>query len=338
MNSQTKAPRSGTKQQHQSKNADFISETGLKTQFAGSYPQSGAGHHRQSGSEARHLLSRNSSYFSIRAASSKMSATCRGASLSAHSGQLSWTRLSVISMRRYWRRQQRQDRWLQPSSSGSWSAGWRTRHRGHSRRLVSPEEAPPPRDGWLEESGFEGVPEAASWGVVAVVAVVVVVGLAAAAAAAELKAEGCSCCCVWWWWDKGVAAPPLGALVPRELRLPWKRLWKEMRPWRLPGARHLGLGTPLTEEWGDSESFSDPIFPRRDRQGRLLSPCTEGLWTTQTHTLSDTQGRICPLVKPNWNANATPVWGWETWETVSLLFFVWLETKPYQQNRDWDNR
>lgn len=158
-------------------------------------PQSGAGHHRQSGSEARHLRSRNSSYFSSRAASFKMSATCCGTSLSAHSGQLSWTRLSVISMRRYCRRQQRQERWLHPSSSGSWSAGWRTRHRGHSRRLASPEEGAPPRDGSLEESGFEGLLEAASCGVVATV-VVVVVGVAEAAAGAELKAEGRCCCCV----------------------------------------------------------------------------------------------------------------------------------------------
>lgn len=58
-----------------------------------------------------------------------------------------------------------------------------------------------------------------------------------------------------------MAAP---VLALREPRLLWKRLWKEMRPWRFPGARHLGLGMPLTEEWGDSESFSDPIFPESD--------------------------------------------------------------------------
>lgn len=113
--------------------------------------------------------------------------------------------------------------------------------------MPSPEEGAPPRDGWLEDSGFDGVLEAASWGVVVAV-VVVVVGVAAAAAGAELKADGRSCCCVWWRWDKGVAAPALGPLVLREPRLLWKRLWKEMRPWRLPAARHLGLGTPLTEE------------------------------------------------------------------------------------------
>ena len=53
------------------------------------------------------------------------------------------------------------------------------------------------------------------------------------------------------------------ALAPREPRLLWKRLWNEMRPWRLPGARHFGLGTPLIEVGGDSESFSDPILTRR---------------------------------------------------------------------------
>lgn len=62
--------------------------------------------------------------------------------------------------------------------------------------MASPEEGAPPRDGWLEESGLEGVLEAASWGVVAAV-VVVVVGVAEAWAGAELKAEGRSCCCVW---------------------------------------------------------------------------------------------------------------------------------------------
>lgn len=237
------------------------------------HPQSGAGHHLQSGSEARQRRSRNSSYFSSRAASSRMSATCRGASLSAHSGQLSCTRLSVISMRRYWRRQQRQERWLQPSSSGSCSAGWRTRHSGHSRRLGSPA---PARDGWLEESGFEGVLQAASLSL-AVAAVA-----AAAAVGVELKAAG-SCCCAWWWWANGAAAPPLGARPLREPRLLWKRLWKEIRPWRFPAARHLGLGTLLTDEWGDSEPFSEPIF--------LFIP----LWTSN----EETRAAVCFLVKPN---------------------------------------
>lgn len=176
-----------------------MKRTAVGTSWTVSYPQSGAGHHRQSGSEARHLRSRNSSYLSSRAASSKMSPTCRGDSLSAHSGQLSWTRLSVISMRRYCRRQQRQERWLHPSSSGSCSGGLRTRHRGHSRRSASSEDGAPTRDGSLEESGFDMVQLEAS-PVVAVAAmvvvVVVVVGAAEAVAGAELKAVGRSCCCV----------------------------------------------------------------------------------------------------------------------------------------------
>lgn len=45
--------------------------------------------------------------------------------------------------------------------------------------MASVEDGAPPRDGWLEESGFEGVSEAASWGDVAAV-VVVVVGTAEA--------------------------------------------------------------------------------------------------------------------------------------------------------------
>lgn len=154
-----------------------------------SYPQSGAGHQRQSGSDARHRRSRNSSYFSSSAPSSRMSATCCGASFSAHSGQLSWTLLSVISMRRYCRRQHRQERWLHPSSSGSCSAGWRTRHRGHSRRSDSPEEGAPLRDSRLEDSALEG----RSWGVAAGAA-----GLAADAdAGAEFEAAGRSS---WGGW------------------------------------------------------------------------------------------------------------------------------------------
>lgn len=61
--------------------------------------------------------------------------------------------------------------------------------------MDSPEERAPSRDGWLEESGFEGSLETASWGAVATV-VVVVVGVAEAAAGAEFKAAGRSCCCV----------------------------------------------------------------------------------------------------------------------------------------------
>lgn len=63
--------------------------------------------------------------------------------------------------------------------------------------MESPQGGAPTRDGWLEDSGFEGVLGAASWGVVATV-VVVVVGVAEAAAGAKFKAEGRSCCCAWW--------------------------------------------------------------------------------------------------------------------------------------------
>lgn len=202
------------------------------------YPQSGAGHQRQSGSEARHRLSRNSSYFSRRAASSRMRATCLGANLSAHSGQLSWTRLSVISMRRYWRRQQRQERWLQPWSSASWSRGWRTRHSGHSRSSC------PSREAWLEDKGLaksavRGSGEAA-------------VGVGGWR----------SCCCCCWLFCCANGVPEL-ALLLLEPCLLWKRLAKEILPCFLPGPRHLGLGMPLTDEWGDSESFSDPIAQKQ---------------------------------------------------------------------------
>lgn len=64
-----------------------------------------------------------------------------------------------------------------------------------------------------------------------------------------------------------MGAPALAPLEPRLLR---KRLWKEMRPWRLPGARHFGLGTPLMEVGGDSESFSDPIFTNWDTQRMMF--------------------------------------------------------------------
>lgn len=164
-----------------------------------SYPQSGAGHQRQSGSDARHLRNRNSSYFSSRAPSSKMSATCCGASFSAHSGQLSWTLLSVISMRRYCRRQHRQERWLHPSSSGSCSAGWRTRHRGHSKRLDSPEEGVPVRDCRLEESALEQALKGTSGGVAAAAAAFVFA--AETDAGAEFKAAGRSCWGMWWCRD-----------------------------------------------------------------------------------------------------------------------------------------
>lgn len=47
-----------------------------------------------------------------------------------------------------------------------------------------------------------------------------------------------------------------------------------MRRWRLPAARHLGLGTPLTEECGDSESFSDPILVPEETHWASYCPLT----------------------------------------------------------------
>lgn len=76
-----------------------------------SYPQSGAGHHLQSGSATSHLLNMNSSYLSMSARSPRMMQMSCGLNRSEHSGQLMLTRDSEISMRRYWRRQSMQERW-----------------------------------------------------------------------------------------------------------------------------------------------------------------------------------------------------------------------------------
>lgn len=76
-----------------------------------SYPQSGAGHHLQSGSATSHLLNMNSSYLSMSARSPRMIQMSCGLKRSEHSGQLMLTRDSEISMRRYWRRQSIQERW-----------------------------------------------------------------------------------------------------------------------------------------------------------------------------------------------------------------------------------
>lgn len=99
-----------------------------------SYPQSGAGHQRQSGSVISHLLSMNSSYFSMRALSPKINWISWGLKRSEHSGQQMLTRDSEISMRRYCRRQSAQERWWQVIMSGKCSRVWRRRHKGHSNR------------------------------------------------------------------------------------------------------------------------------------------------------------------------------------------------------------
>lgn len=97
-----------------------------------SYPQSGAGHQRQSGSATSHLLSMNSSYFSMRARSPRIIRMSWGLKRSEHSGQQMFTRDSEISMRRYCRKQSAQERWWQVMMSGKRSRAWRSRHRGHS--------------------------------------------------------------------------------------------------------------------------------------------------------------------------------------------------------------
>lgn len=124
-----------------------------------SYPQSGAGHQRQSGSATSHLLSMNSSYFSMSARSPRINWMSWGLKRSEHSGQQMFTRDSEISMRRYCRRQSAQERWWQVMMSGKRSRAWRSRHRGHSR---SSEEEPDtdeveaaPSTAWAEVLSWE---------------------------------------------------------------------------------------------------------------------------------------------------------------------------------------
>ncbi len=201
-----------------------------------------------------------------------MRATCLGTSRSAHSGQLSCTRLSVISIRKYCRRQPRQDRWLHPWSSGSCSAGCRTRHRGHSRSSWPPSEA------WLADNGSAG-------------------------SAAEGSNEtlvgvgGWRSCCCWsccCWCSCCTRGVPTLALFLLDPRLPWKRLWKEILPCFLPGPLHFGLGMPLTEEWGDSESFSDPIS--QELACNVLP--LESLWEVSEFGLEEFV----------WSVSSTEVW------------------------------
>lgn len=106
--------------------------------------QSGAGHQRVSGSAARKRRSWNSSKRSSRAPSSRMARTSGRASTSGHCGQAMPTRLSEISMRRYWRKQSVQARCWQEDRRGKWPRGWLRRQSGHSTRCSSSWS-------WLEE-------------------------------------------------------------------------------------------------------------------------------------------------------------------------------------------
>lgn len=113
--------------------------------WSDSHLQSGAGHQRVSGSAARKRLNWYSSNRSSSARSSRMARTSSGASVSGHCGQAMPTRLSEISMRRYWRRQSEHVRWEQEVSRGKWQRGWLSRHSGHSSRCSSKSCS------WLEE-------------------------------------------------------------------------------------------------------------------------------------------------------------------------------------------
>lgn len=110
-----------------------------------SHLQSGAGHQRVSGSEARKRLNWYSSNLSSNARSSRMARTSRGASVSGHCGHAMPTRLSDISIRKYWRRQSEHALWEQEVSRGKWQRGWLSRHSGHSSRCSSNSWS------WLEE-------------------------------------------------------------------------------------------------------------------------------------------------------------------------------------------
>lgn len=106
--------------------------------------QSGAGHQRVSGSAARNRRSWNSSKRSSKAPSSRMARTSGSARASGHCGQAMPTRLSKISMRRYWRKQSVQARCWQEDRRGKWPRGWLSRQSGHSTRCSS-------SCSWLEE-------------------------------------------------------------------------------------------------------------------------------------------------------------------------------------------
>ena len=96
------------------------------------YPQSGAGHHLQSGSIINRRLKVNSSYLFINISSWRTSLMSFGWSGSAHSGHAMFTRLSVISIFKYCPRHSRHDRCSHVMMSGNWSLGRSIRHSGHS--------------------------------------------------------------------------------------------------------------------------------------------------------------------------------------------------------------
>lgn len=112
----------------------FYAVTSFADMEKKTYPQSGAGHHLQSGSATSHRLSMNSSYFSIRMSSFNIKRISWGLNRSEHSGQLILTLLSEISIRRYCRKQSTQDLWWQVMISGNLSLECRRRHKGHSMK------------------------------------------------------------------------------------------------------------------------------------------------------------------------------------------------------------
>lgn len=218
-----------------------------------SYPQSGAGHHLQSGSATSHLLSMNSSYFSISVLSPRIRRMSWGLNLSAHSGQLMLTRDSEISMRRYWRRQSMQERWWQVMISGKLSREWCRRHRGHSS---SSEPVPPPA--LDDEEEVEEGPEADD------------VEAATAEPATEKEAEFFSLHISEWMLSMlAMASPAPKPLGPSCSSLDLCRPDLDSRPRRLKreaSERRLFLGAFLTdgseiEEAVDWRSRSEPMPP-----------------------------------------------------------------------------
>lgn len=224
------------------------------------YPQSGAGHQRQSGSATSHLLSMNSSYFSISALSPRIMRMSCGLNLSEHSGQLMLTRDSEISMRRYWRKQSMQERWWQVMMSGKLSLEWRRRHSGHSSS--SPITPSPPLQEEVEDEG----PEADE---VEAAAATATAAEASPVPATEKKAEFLSLHISEWMLSM-LAMPSTQPSPPGPECWSSLDLWRpdfDSRPRRLKRAareRRLFLGAFFTEgremeEAVDWRSLSDPI-------------------------------------------------------------------------------